>query len=388
MSEKILFILHYPPPVHGSSIVGGFIKDSKVITRTFNCRFINLGTSTSIEDIGQNSLRKLFRYVSLIWHVKKNLVFWRPQSCYFTPTAKGIGFYKDALVISLVKLFGVKTIYHYHNKGVSTRQDHFFDNLLYMFVFKNSNLILLSKHLYKDFQKYMPEDMVFYCPNGIPELKNIIQKMRISQQTEKISTLGVRKDKRQEMVTQILFLSHLIISKGVLVLIDACKLLMEKGLEFHCTIAGGNAEMTSNDVESYIKEKDLAEYVSVAGPKHDEEKYQLMESSDIFVHPTYNDCLPLVLLEAMQFSLPIVSTYEGAILDVVEDSLTGFLVPQKDVIALANRIEKLIKDPELRISMGRAGRLKYEREFSLEKFECRMKQILEEVALKRPQQKI
>jgi glycosyltransferase involved in cell wall biosynthesis len=86
--------------------------------------------------------------------------------------------------------------------------------------------------------------------------------------------------------------------------------------------------------------------------------------------------MPLVLLEAMQHSLPVVSTFEGAIPDVVEDGVTGFLVLQRDAIALAEKIELLIKNPELRTSMGIAGRKRYENNFTISIFENRLKEIL------------
>ena len=68
--------------------------------------------------------------------------------------------------------------------------------------------------------------------------------------------------------------------------------------------------------------------------------------------------------------------------DVVEDGITGFLVPVKDAKSLAEKIEILIKDPELRMKMGKAGRKKYEEEFTLEKFENRIVEILNDVAEK------
>jgi glycosyltransferase involved in cell wall biosynthesis len=59
--------------------------------------------------------------------------------------------------------------------------------------------------------------------------------------------------------------------------------------------------------------------------------------------------------------------------------VTGFLVPQKDVQALADKLEILIKNPELRKQMGASGRKEYEEEFTLERFEGRMVEILKEV---------
>jgi len=282
-----------------------------------------------------------------------------------TPTAKGPGFYKDMPLIALVKLFGVRTILHYHNKGVSTRQDRFFDNLLYRFVFRNSYIILLSDHLYPDVRRYVPESRVFYCPNGIPDSAQHNELKKADYETG-----------APGKPTEILFLSHLIRSKGVLVLIESCKLLKGRDIDFHCTIVGGDAELTKVEVEKIIRDQGIESKISVIGPKHGAEKDRLLKSADIFVHPSFNDCFPLVLLEAMQYSLPVVSTFEGAIPDIIDDGITDFLVPQKDSEALADKLEILIRDQELRRKMGKAGRARYEREFTLERFENRMVEIL------------
>ena len=135
---------------------------------------------------------------------------------------------------------------------------------------------------------------------------------------------------------------------------------------------GGEGDVTADQLSAKINEAGLSENILVAGKKFGAEKEKAFEQADIFVHPSYEDCLPLVLLEAMQHSLPIVSTFEGAIPDVVEDGVTGFLVPQKDAIALAEKLEMLINNPELAAQMGAAGRMKYEQEFTLERFEGRM----------------
>jgi glycosyltransferase involved in cell wall biosynthesis len=370
-------------------MVGGLIRDSRLINESFDCRYINLGTSSSVEEIGRNPLGKLIRYFKLIWEVKKELISNRPGLCYMTISSKGLGFYKDSLIVLLVRLFGVRRIYHFHNKGVSTRQERFFDNLLYRMVFRNADVILLSKHLYPDIQKYVPQERVHYCPNGIPDGKGLRAQSagqdeegtghRAQGTGQEDIAPSLHRSLSPSQTTEILFLSHLIISKGLLLLIDACAILKDRGVDFHCTIAGGDAEMKITEVASIVAEKGLSFVITVAGPKHGEKKAELMRSADIFVHPSYNDCLPLVLIEAMQYSLPIVSTPEGAIPDVVEDNVTGFLVPQKDEVALADKLEILIRTLSLRNSMGAAGRLKYEREFTLEIFETRLKEILEKI---------
>ena len=376
MRIKTLMVLHYPPPIHGAAIVGEYVRTSNIINKAFNCRYLNLGTSTTVDDIGRNRLSKVLRYFLLIWHLKKQLITFRPKICYLTPNSHGAGFYKDALVILLVKLFRVKTLYHYHNKGINTRQEYFFDNILYRFTFKNSYVILLSQYLYPDIQKYVQEERVYYCANGIPEIRDKRDMIKVEERYNDIALGGSKGDSK---VVDILFLSHLIKSKGVLILIDACEILKSNGIGFHCTIAGGDAELTKQGVEAIVSEKGMSSFISVIGPKNGEEKADLMIITDIFVHPTFNDCFPLVLIEAMQYSIPVVSTFEGGIPDIVVDGITGFLVPPRDAAALAVKLELLIQNPEIRRAMGIAGRARYEHEFTLDQFENRLKVILEEV---------
>ncbi|MFA5299570.1 MAG: glycosyltransferase family 1 protein, partial [Lutibacter sp.] len=165
---KILFILHLPPPIHGAAMVGKYIQDSKTINGAFDTKYINLSTSRSIDEIGKGGLKKWWRYFGVIRKTISQIILFRPNYVYLTLTAKGVGFYKDALVVIVAKLLGSNMVYHFHNKGVSSRQDKWLDNLLYKAIFKNANVILLSEHLFSDIQKYVPRNLVHICPNGIP----------------------------------------------------------------------------------------------------------------------------------------------------------------------------------------------------------------------------
>jgi glycosyltransferase involved in cell wall biosynthesis len=175
-----------------------------------------------------------------------------------------------------------------------------------------------------------------------------------------------------------LFLSNLIVSKGVLQLLDACQLLAEKNLEFECDFVGAETdEMTSDRFSQEVKNRGLEGRVHYLGKKYGEEKESIWDDADIFVFPTFypNECFPLVLLEAMQHGLPCVSTEEGAISGIIEDGITGFIVEKKNHEQLANRIEQLLSDANLRHSMGVAGRQKFEEEYTLSVFEKRMSDI-------------
>lgn len=363
-NQSILFVLHWPPPVHGSSVVGLQIKQSKVINSSYNCNYINLGTSKSINEIGKHGISKIFRYFSILFQLLKILITQRPNLCYFALTVKGVAFYKDAILIMLIKLFNVKLVYHFHNKGVRLNQNRITYNLLYRLVFKNADAILLSEFLYSDVQSFISQEKIHVCHNGIPlEVPQIIN------------------GKSKSKIVKILFLSNLIKSKGVFVLLEACSVLKQKNIFFECDFIGGEGDISAAQFESKVQILGLSNQVKYLGKKFGKEKNIAFSNADIFAFPTYydNECFPLVLLEALQHGLPIVSTYEGGIKDIVEDGVVGFLVAQKSVSEFAEKLEILIQNYELRCKMGEDGKHKFEKEFTLDKFERNLNQILNQV---------
>lgn len=380
---KILFILHLPPPVHGPAVIGEHIKQSSIINSGFECSYLNLGISSSLDDIGAKSYSKFFRFLTLIWNVKKQLILNRPDLCYITLNSKGSGFYKDSLIALIVKFFRVKRIYHFHNKGITDHKKNYFENLLYKLVFRNTDVILISERLYYDFEEYVPQDKVHYCTNGIPEKMNSATGDRRPATGYLNPDPGPRtQDPTTNKVCNLLFLSNLFESKGTIILLEACKILKERNLKFHCTFSGAEGDITQAQFLSKVNNLDLVDCISYEGMKLNKEKEDVFSNADIFVHPSYFDCLPLVILEAMQHSLPVVSTMEGAIPDAVEDGVSGFLVPVKDPVALAGKLEMLINDPDLRTKMGEEGWRRFERKFRLEFFEIRLVEILREAAKK------
>jgi glycosyltransferase involved in cell wall biosynthesis len=95
-------------------------------------------------------------------------------------------------------------------------------------------------------------------------------------------------------------------------------------------------------------------------PNSDELK-RLYAQADIFVFPTLADCAPLAVPEAMAASLPIITTYVGAIPEMVQDGVNGLLVRPGDLEALRGALERLLDAPDLRIQMGNTARALAER---------------------------
>lgn len=176
----------------------------------------------------------------------------------------------------------------------------------------------------------------------------------------------------EKMCTSVrmVFLSNLWESKGILDLLDALVLLRQRGHQFVCDVIGmKTAEISEERMQMEIARRDLQGLVVYKGSMYDNGKMDELDRADIFVFPTYNDCFPLVLLEAMAHSLPCVSTDEGAIANIIDDGRTGLIVKKKDPQDLADKLELLMNDKALRQQMGEAGRRKYENEYTLEHFE-------------------
>ena len=295
--KTILFIMHYPPPVNGASFMGRCIRESNVINETFNTKYINLTTAYNLNSIGKAGFSKLFTTLGIIVSIIRALRKTDVDLCYMTLTAKGAGFYKDMLIVTVLKIYRKKIIYHFHNKGIAEFGKNPINNLLYRYVFRNTKSILLSPRLMDDIKLYVSESMVYYCPNGIP----VVAKSTLAKKRSAING-----------VCRILFVSNLLTEKGFKTLLEACQVLKTKGIDFECHFIGGWIDITKDDFTKYVEEKGLDRVVYGHGPKYDNEKYEYFLNADIFVFPTYyhNETFGLVNLEAMQFRLPVIFKLE------------------------------------------------------------------------------
>jgi glycosyltransferase involved in cell wall biosynthesis len=347
----ILFITPLPPPVHGSAMVSQYIKDSELIRGEFACDFVNLSTSRRMDEIGKGGVKKLLRFVGSFFMLFYKLLVHRYDICYLAITCHGVGFLKDAPFVLLCKLFGRKVVIHQHNKGMSKCIERWPYRWLIPYIYKRTCVILLSWYLYPDIEKAVKRGQVVICPNGIPETVSGERLMASGDNVERGSAAS-----SSSPTVNLLFLSNLIPSKGVYVLLDACKILKERGQDFHCHFVGGESKEINRSVfEQAVRERGLVDCVTYHGPKYGDDKERYWEMADVFVQPTFEDCFPLTILEAMQHHKPIVSTNEGAVPDMVLDSENGFICLRQNASSLASALERLIVDEALRNTMVEEG---------------------------------
>ena len=361
---KVLFILHLPPPVHGAAMVGKSIHDSILVNETFATRYHNLATSASLQEIGKFRFRKLFDFIGLYWNIRREVRAFNPDLVYITPNATGLAFFKDFLIVQSLKRMGCRVVMHFHNKGFSSKRGNWLYNFCYKRFFNGTKVILLSKYLYDDARAYVSESQLFVCHNGT-------------------APIGLSAHSREAANTEphLLFLSNLMESKGLFCLLEACRELKLKGYQFVCDIVGAETpEVSEASLHRQIALMGVEDVVRYHGKCYGEAKEKMFAQSDVFVFPSYNEAFPLVLLEAMQHHLPIVSTREGGIPDILKEGENGLFCNKKDAASLARVLERLLDDEDLRRQMGEQGYKSYQEKFTLRHFEENMTRILLECA--------
>jgi glycosyltransferase involved in cell wall biosynthesis len=164
---------------------------------------------------------------------------------------------------------------------------------------------------------------------------------------------------------------RLIPFKGFDILIDACAQLQNRALNFACEIIGDGPLRA--ELEARVAQHNLQERIHFAGEQSQNYVLRALRNSDIFVLASApdergaSDIFPTVIAEAMASERPVVSTTVAGIPELVANSKTGVLVPPDDACALADAMDKLAREENLRDDFGRAGRIRIEQEFTIEK---------------------
>jgi colanic acid/amylovoran biosynthesis glycosyltransferase len=171
--------------------------------------------------------------------------------------------------------------------------------------------------------------------------------------------------------TAILSVGRLVSFKGFEFLLEACAELDRRNFEFRCQIVGDGP--LREKLETMIADLRLRRRVELCGSLSQADVFSKLRSCDIFALASVvdaegaSDVFPTVIMEAMACAKPVVSTTLAGIPESVADGVTGLLVPPGDWEALANALDKLVRDPGLRARFGEAGRARMASEFDVAK---------------------
>lgn len=191
-----------------------------------------------------------------------------------------------------------------------------------------------------------------------------------------------------DKVPVILSIGRLVEKKGFSYLIQACQILAERGYHFKCKIVGDGPQ--GEILRRMIVDVDLDGIVTLEGAVLQEHLRSYWQKATVFALPCVvgrdqdRDGIPVVLIEAMAFQIPSVSTVISGIPELIEHGHSGFLAPPGDVRALADLIGELLDDPALRARIAHNARATVEQNFSLDHSVSQLLGIYEQYGLIEP----
>ena len=365
MRERVLYILHLPPPMHGASKVGEFIKNSEVINGEFEGRYIPIKSSESIGEIGRFSIKKIFYMIWLYFKVLKELLIFRPEKIYYTASTGGIAFIRDYVVTSLIRMYQkvnkkAEVYYHYHTKGLDKiTTSRVMKGLLRRFL-KGANIIVLSPLLKDEFEEY-DYKKIYFLPNGVEDsFKNEEEFLQVVENRFLNDELNI------------LYLSNMIKSKGYMEVLELAKHFPEVNFHF----AGGwKREEDEEEFFNFIENNKL-QNVKFHGFVSGDKKRSLFEISKGFVFPTKykNEAFPLSILEAYSFGLPVFTTDEGSIPYMVDNN-SGVIIKSLEKDELVGKFSYFLKN-FINKKSEIYCRKKYKQNYTLDKFERNFIEII------------
>jgi len=330
-------------------------------------KHIRLDFSDSIDQVGRFALWKSWRLLRIVLAVWKERLRGKIDVLFYPPCGRSrIPFYRDVLLLFLVRWCSRRLIFQFHAGGFNLLQQKLsaIERWIARKVYRQPDAAIVLLPSLAAETRWIDPKHTFVVPNGIEDCYHRVN------------------GKHRHDIPRILFVGTLTPKKGILDAIEACRQLQERKVPFSFLAVGDfSTEQFKKTALNLIARFNLSESFHFSGVKVGEDKWREYVCADVFCFPTYEtENLPVVILEAMQFALPIVATRWRGISDVITDGEDGFLVPVRDPAALALKIELLVCDKELRIRMGKMGREKYLQQYSLSQHLDKIEQVFRTVA--------
>jgi glycosyltransferase involved in cell wall biosynthesis len=219
------------------------------------------------------------------------------------------------------------------------------------------------------------------CPSIVPDDISVVH---CGVETDRFSPMSRH---RSSGPIRILSVGRLLEKKGLEYLIEACRLLAERGLAFQCQIVGDGP--LRNALQARIDQYKLCGRVALLGALEQSQIFELYQTSDIFALPCViagngdRDGIPVALMEAMACELPVVTTPVTGIPELVRDGETGLLVEERDVVGLTNALERLLADETIRKRLGEQARQRILEGFQIQHNTAELAVIFRQISAQR-----
>ncbi len=361
--KKILIYGQMPPPQHGSNIMT--LTLFKALERLgYRVKVSQKEFSKRIHEVNRISMLKFLRFFSVLWKYNRDLIRFQPDLVVFFISATRIGLFVEGIFIAFTNIFHFPYVLYIHNNGHKTIYwKGSTGRWIVRSVFEKAKAcIVLGKVFEKDISSFYKKD-IYMLPNCL------------------MKTLPEKKNKADQFIN-VLYLSNLYESKGIFTLIRSIPKVIVTKRRIKFLIAGPwQGKNVKERILNYVKRNKLNVNVQFLGAVYGEKKEELFQKSDIFVFPSHYpfEAFGLVNLEAMQVGIPVITTNIGALPEMVLNGRTGYIIPPKKPNILAEKINLLVEDPDLRRKMGREGKKRFNEMYSFDAYTSNVKEILNDL---------
>lgn len=344
------------------------LRAGKAIWLLFSHRknnFIPLLKSLNLFKYGKKSLNLRMFYL-MVHFIENNIHHYDLILCHFGPngdlasTLKDMGLFQG----KVVTIFHGEAGYENEKKYLSEKA---YQNKGYKTLFKQCDLFLPMTEKEK-------QNLITLGCN--PE-KIEVHRMGVDLNKFDLSQLKPKSSSNVKVIT----VGRLVEKKGIEYGIQAVAKVLKSYPNIKYKIAGDG--YLRDDLQNLIDRLDSNNQVEIIGAKTQEEVIELISESDLFLAPSVNsrdgdrEGLPVVLMEAMAYGLPVLSTFHSGIPELVEDGVSGFLVPERDVDGLASKLLYLLENRSKWDEMGKEGRRRVEHQHDIQKLNNRLLSIFE-----------
>jgi len=358
----ILLVGQTPPPHHGQSVVTAMLFEHD--WADMDVDRLRMCYSDSIDDVGRASMGKVWHLCSLILKTWKIALTKRPRILYYLPaSANKTPVIRDIFYLAAVRWLFAKTVFHYHAGGLPE----------YLgtigILGRVARMLYTRADVSIDVIKTSPPTGSFFKSKSNAIAKNGVD-------------VEIVPRRRNDDVFQILFVGVLNEGKGVIQIVETAKCLKSDNCNFVCKLVGGwVSDDFKNQVDQKIEEYQLTENFQFTGPLSGSDKWQAYADADCFFFPSHYEAetFGLVLVEAMAFGLPLVTTHWRGIPQVVEGGECAYLCDVHSPEQYADAIEDVLKNSDRRQQMIESARKHYEKNYTREKFVGAMEEVFREV---------
>lgn len=349
---------------------GGVAHYYKAIAKHFSVKveFFELGALKKKESVFQKTRHMVSDWLRFRELIKNNLGTY--DLIHINPSLIYGSLIRDGVLVRIAKSLDQKTLVFFH--GWSDKYSKIVEKYFFSLFFSTFNRADAFIVLASEFENKI-RDWGFRQPVYITSTPVDNELLKGYSLQDRIRRIQKQKEKK------ILFLARIEKEKGILETIEACQILCKKYSDIRLVIAGDGSYM--RDARQSIATFGMNDRVSFLGYIKGKKKIKAFLESYIYVLPSYREGMPISVLEAMAFGLPVVTRPVGGLKDFFVDGQYGFMNESKDPVVIASLIEKIICDKDLWKRMSFAAHEYANERFMAPKVTERLEKIYESMIL-------